>query len=219
MISHSHIPTFMPHLQAGAHRSPRRGACFMEFASYLAGERWSDHPECTDPVLAAFAREINDRVADSRRDALVGHVPRVVGLRGDDGVIGLVVALRAATEALPVASMDRQRALALGIQGLRRVLADAPVDVRALDQLAEAALRDVPDARAWADAYLAAQRPGSGPLHASATYAIVRVAAAGIAEACIDDPDGKLMRTLELTIGEVERLVAQPARARELVTA
>ena len=45
------VPDVMPHLSAGRHRNPRRGACFMEFASYLAGERWSDHPACTDRVL------------------------------------------------------------------------------------------------------------------------------------------------------------------------
>ena len=31
-------PDVMPILSPGRHRSPRRGACFMEFASYLAGE-------------------------------------------------------------------------------------------------------------------------------------------------------------------------------------
>ena len=49
----------------GSHRSPRRGACFMEFASYLAGERWSDHPACTDPVLASLARGVNDNLTDA----------------------------------------------------------------------------------------------------------------------------------------------------------
>lgn len=42
----------MPILSPGRHRSPRRGACFMEFASYLAGEPWSDHPACTHGTLA-----------------------------------------------------------------------------------------------------------------------------------------------------------------------
>ncbi|WP_344829386.1 hypothetical protein [Nonomuraea dietziae] len=42
----------MPILSRGRHRNPRKGACFMELASYLAGERWSDHPACTHPLLA-----------------------------------------------------------------------------------------------------------------------------------------------------------------------
>ena len=65
----------------------------MEFASYLAGERWSDHPSCTDPVLASLARGVNDNLTDGRRDEIAIEIPRVIGLRGDDSVIGLVVAL------------------------------------------------------------------------------------------------------------------------------
>ena len=30
----------------------------MEFASFLAGERWSDHPACTHPLLAGVARDV-----------------------------------------------------------------------------------------------------------------------------------------------------------------
>src|SRR5262249_23591033 len=54
------VPGFVPVLSRGKHRSPRKGACFMEFASYLAGERWSDHPPCTHPLLAALARHVTD---------------------------------------------------------------------------------------------------------------------------------------------------------------
>ena len=46
------LPELVPVLSRGKHRNPRRGACFMELASYLAGERWSDHPACTHPLLA-----------------------------------------------------------------------------------------------------------------------------------------------------------------------
>jgi hypothetical protein len=48
-------PALLPLLSRGKHRSPLKGACFMEFASMLAGERWSDHPACTHPLLAAVA--------------------------------------------------------------------------------------------------------------------------------------------------------------------
>jgi hypothetical protein len=40
-------PDLVPILSPGKHPSPRTGACFMELASLLAGERWSDHPACT----------------------------------------------------------------------------------------------------------------------------------------------------------------------------
>jgi hypothetical protein len=213
LFSRTTIPEVMPHLSAGAHRNPRRGACFMEFASYLAGERWSDHPECTDPVLAALARGVNDGVSDARRDELVLQIPRVIGLRGDDAVIGVIVALRAAIAALPVASMDRQRSLALGILGLRRAIDARGIDVPELENAADLALREVPDARTWALDYLSSARPASGPLHPSATIAITRIAAAGIAQACIDDADALLIRTLDLAIADVE---TQLTRAESL---
>ena len=44
------VPDLVPILSRGKHRNPRKGACFMEMASYLAGERWSDHPRCTHPL-------------------------------------------------------------------------------------------------------------------------------------------------------------------------
>ena len=47
------VPDLVPILSRGKHRNPRKGACFMELASYLAGERWSDHPRCTHPLLAS----------------------------------------------------------------------------------------------------------------------------------------------------------------------
>src|SRR5262245_15290409 len=144
------VPDVMPHLSAGRHRNPRKGACFMEFASYLAGERWSDHPACTDRVLAALARGVNDVVLDDRRDELVELIPRVIGLKGSDGRLGLVIALRAATEALPVASMERQRALAVAILATREALASRGMQLPELVAESDRALADTPDAARWA---------------------------------------------------------------------
>ena len=56
----------------------------MEFASFLAGERWSDHPSCTHPLLAQLARHVNDSLNDGDRQKLVPLIPLVVGRRGDD---------------------------------------------------------------------------------------------------------------------------------------
>src|SRR6266576_2338551 len=61
------LPELVPILSRGKHRSPRKGACFMELASYLAGERWTDHPACTHPLLAELARQVNDHVSDETR--------------------------------------------------------------------------------------------------------------------------------------------------------
>jgi hypothetical protein len=218
MRAQSTIPSLLPRLSAGAHRTPRTGACFMEFASYLAGERWSDHPECTDPVLATLARMVNDAVPDDRRGELVTHIPRVVGLRGDDARLGRIVALRAALAALPVAGMERQRALAIGILGLRRELGRGIPP--SLAQSAQQALDAVPDAAAWAASYLATAHPAARPLRSDALQAITRLAAVGIAEACIDDAPALLISTLLTAIADVETETARvPRPTRWLVPA
>ena len=120
------VPGGMPQLSRGKHRSAKTGACFMEFASYLAGEPWSDSPQCTDPVLAHLARAVNDRLSDGRRNEIARDVPRVIGLRGDHRILAPVIALRAAASALPVVSMGRQHALAVALLSLPRRAARSP---------------------------------------------------------------------------------------------
>ena len=105
------VPGAVPVLSAGRHRSPRSGACFMEFASYLAGERWSDHPACTHPLLAALARHVNDCTTSAGRQALVELVPSVIGLTSDDPHVDVRIALRSATTALPVVAADHVMAV------------------------------------------------------------------------------------------------------------
>src|SRR5918995_2670748 len=107
-------PDVMPILSPGRHRSPRRGACFMEFASYLAGERWSDHPACTHGTLAHLARMVNDRTSDAGRAQLTPLIPTVVGLTSDDPLLDVLLALRAAGAALPIAAEERQHSQAVG---------------------------------------------------------------------------------------------------------
>ena len=51
----------------------------MEMASYLAGEKWSDHPACTHPLLAAMAR-LSTNMTDERRNEFAEMFPSVVGL-------------------------------------------------------------------------------------------------------------------------------------------
>jgi hypothetical protein len=114
----------VPVLSRGKHRSPRKGACFMELASYLAGERWTDHPACTHPLLAELARQVNDHVSDEARQTLLGLVPDVIGVTGSDLRIDLRIALRAARTALPVVSEEWQRVMAVGVLSCERLLAD-----------------------------------------------------------------------------------------------
>ena len=76
------VPDGLPVLSRGKHRSPRSGACFMEMASVLANEPWSDRPRCTHPLLAQLARLVNDHTSDPGRAGLVVLIPEVIGLRG-----------------------------------------------------------------------------------------------------------------------------------------
>lgn len=74
------IPDGMPRVMAGAHRGgPKMGACIMEYASYIAGEEWDDHPQCVNEELASFARSVNDRMTcDDSRARLVELLPRLM---------------------------------------------------------------------------------------------------------------------------------------------
>ena len=58
--------------------------CAMEAAAYIAGEPWSDHPECVCPVLGAFMRSWNDGLpSDAERNRLLlPLIPRLIGTRG-----------------------------------------------------------------------------------------------------------------------------------------
>jgi hypothetical protein len=114
----------------------------MEYASYLAGEKWSDHPACTHPLLAELARQINDFISDERRQALVELVPDVIGLTGSDLRIDLRIALRAARTALPVVAEERQQMMATAVLTCERLRADldgrpgAPLSQDSSDALA-----------------------------------------------------------------------------------
>ena len=206
------VPELMPVLSRGKHRTPRSGGCFMEFASYLAGESWSDHPACTHSALASLARMVNDCTSDKARSRLTALIPSVIGLRGDDPRVGLLVALRAATAALPVASMERQRALAVGIMTCERNLAgmvDQPhVDVT--EQIRNAFTR-APDTEKWARDFIGfvGSRPRS-KFTSQTAESILRISVPGIAEACIPDADARLYDLLATAIEDCTRVLGAP---------
>ena len=71
-------------LESGGHDAPNNGlfhACVMEAVAYIAGDPWSDHPECASPVLGAFLRSWNDSLADVDRQMLKPLIPRLVGTK------------------------------------------------------------------------------------------------------------------------------------------
>lgn len=86
------VPEFMPVLSEGAHASPAEGACIMEYASFLAGEEWSDTPSCTNTTLAFFAQDVNDTLDDEERQRLLPLLPRLMGTGGDSVTAGKAIA-------------------------------------------------------------------------------------------------------------------------------
>ncbi|MCU1412027.1 MAG: hypothetical protein JWR04_2734 [Rhodoglobus sp.] len=187
------MPEGMPVLSPGRHRSPKQGACFMEFASYLAGEKWSDHPACTHPAIAALARDVNDLASDAARAQLTSLIHRVVGLTSGDPRFGLAVALHAARAALPIASMERQRALAVALLSFDP---EHGPETRA-------AFAQAPDLEPWARSYLATTRVAPRAT-AFTVQSIVHSAIVGIAYACVSDSDDRLVTVLRETIEAAE---------------
>jgi hypothetical protein len=74
------IPELLPVLSRGKHKSPSKGACFLEYTSLLAGEPFGDSPACVDRELAAVLRHANDLLADADRPRLVPLLGRAIGL-------------------------------------------------------------------------------------------------------------------------------------------
>ncbi len=185
----------LPLLGRGKHRSPRRGACFMELASYLAGERWSDHPSCTHALLARLARGVNDVTSDEARPLLATLIPSVIGLTSDDPRWNHEIAVVAATTALPLAPEERQRALAVGILTCERLLAAAGHrDGGAISARARAALDQVPLAAEWAERFVAHHSSGRFTRHPGT--AIVDFAIQGVALTGRSDTDDVLRQML-----------------------
>lgn len=197
------LPAAMPVLSRGKHRRPRQGACFMEFASYLAGERWSDHPRCTHPLLASLARMVNDTISDEYRPQLAHLVPSVIGVDDDDLHLDALIVRQVAMTALPVAAAERQRVLAVAILGAERVLDE--LDGRPVGTVSErsaAALAQVPEAARWARSFTSDMPTTQKGFRRHAGPTAVRAAVEGVALACVDNTDHLLHELLRGAIDE-----------------
>src|SRR3954447_20510721 len=119
------MPSALPILATGRHRSPRHGACLMEYTSVLAGERFSDAPRCTDPVLAAVARSVNDYSGDASRQRIAPYAGDLTTAHGagDDTQRGIV--RRCLLTALHFAEATRRHVLLVALLGLDRAGAGA----------------------------------------------------------------------------------------------
>jgi hypothetical protein len=172
----------------------------MEFASFLAGERWSDHPSCTHPLLAQLARQVNDLTSDAGRQQLVPLVPSVVGRCGDDRTwVTLPVAV-AAGQILEVPEAN-QRILAAGLLSAARACAEAGQDLAATEREARAALDLVPVAVAWAERLPIPPRLTPAIFSDRCAPTMVRCATDGIVASGDSDCDARLRALLVAAIG------------------
>jgi len=213
------LPELVPILSRGKHRSPRKGACFMEMASYLAGERWSDHPRCTHPLLASVARLVNDLTSDGARRRLVELIPSVIGLTTTDPRADVRIALRCATMALPIASAERQNVLAVSVLAAEGTL--ATLEGRPPGRLSATSVRamhSAPLAARWGCTFASGLDVSVDGFRRFGAPKAVGVAVPGIAEACVPDPDARLYQLLIAVIGECSAVcgrerVEDPAKA------
>jgi hypothetical protein len=213
-------PELMPVLSRGKHRNPRRGACFMEMASFLAGERWSDHPACTHPLLADLARLVNDNVTDRLRLRLIPMIPSVIGLASDDLHVDAAIALRAAGVALPIAAASRQNVLATAVLACERFVAG--LDGRnpnSLSRQGRQALDQVPEAETWARSFSSGQRVSQRTFRTQIAPHIVNIAVEGIALACTPDVEQRLIDLLGATIADCEALIPTAASSKNQTAA
>jgi hypothetical protein len=176
----------------------------MEFASYLAGERWSDHPTCTHPALAFLARLVNDCSSDRARSGLTELIPSVIGLDGEDPRIEILLALRVAVNALPIASEERQRALAVGILSCQSRLERLghPAEGALLASI-DHAFQSAPLAARWARDFVA-DHPVVVRERAVSRMAesVIRIGVLGIAQACTPGADALLHEVLRGAIAD-----------------
>jgi hypothetical protein len=202
------LETDVPVLSRGKHRNPRRGACFMEYASFLAGEAWSDHPSCTHALLAAIARHVNDCTTDANRSRLAPQIPSVIGLNPADRRVDPMLVLACVRVALPVVSDERQHVLAVALLTAERMLDE--IDGRPAGTLTAASrqvLDDVPQAARWARRFTAGSRRLPRDFARRVAPRAIGCAIEGVALACVKDPDDVLHTILIDAIGECARWI------------
>ncbi|MGY1671661.1 hypothetical protein [Geodermatophilus sp. SYSU D00710] len=125
------IPDSLPVLSRGRHRSPERGACFLEYTSLLAGEPFSDAPRCVDGELAAVLRHANDVLSAADRPRLLPLLGRAIGLVSvDAGRLRRDVARRVAADVgAPLSPEERRWAGAGAVDRLFWSLMHEPAPV------------------------------------------------------------------------------------------
>ncbi|MGY2703268.1 hypothetical protein ACVW2K_002852 [Nocardioides sp. HB32] len=202
------VPDGLPTLSRGKHRSPRKGACFMEMASVLANEPWSDKPRCTDPLLAQLARLVNDHSTDAARSDLAVLIPSVIGVHGTGLAWDVQFVAAVAGEAIVDVPEYLQRALAGGLIRCEELAGSLGLLVPGLRD----ALDRVPGAETWARQWLDGNPLTEKQFRRRSAPQVVRCAVRGIATGAVPDPDARLADLLRVGI-ETGRRLAPPAPA------
>jgi hypothetical protein len=182
----------------------------MELASVLAGERWSDHPACTHPVLGQLARQVNDQTSDDGRRELAPLIPSVVGRRGNDQT-WLTVAVAVAADVILDVPGATQRVLAAGLLQAEQLCADAGPDLAATRREAQAALELVPRAVARVERLGVRRRIRAKTFAKRCAPTIVRCAVDGVAASGRPDSDRLLRQLLEVGIAACPVSVTETA--------
>ncbi|NYD43193.1 hypothetical protein [Nocardioides panaciterrulae] len=214
-MANTEIPDGLPILSRGKHRNPRRGACFMELASVLASERWSDHPACTHPVLAELARSVNDHTSDRHRGDLLPLVPSVIGLRG--GGLSWVVDLTAAValQALPEVSESSMRALVAGLLRCDEFAAQLPSGSVPHAAAVRRALDDRPRAVTWARRLSGGRPITTTAFEKRSAPGVMACAVRGIATSATSEADCDAQLRELLRVGIDTARAGQPAATPE----
>jgi hypothetical protein len=151
-------------LKKGGHKSAEEGMCLLEAVSYVAGEPFSDHPPCVDPVLGAYGRTVNDWMTDEERQLLVPLIPKLVGTACDH-----TVSLR---RAMLICDGTVRQILPLAFDP---ILPDVAAKLRALDQVQD-------EASAWAaeSAAASARSAAASAARKSVVDALISIFSAAI---------------------------------------
>jgi hypothetical protein len=210
----TNVPDGLPVLSRGKHRSARKGACFMEMASVLANEPWSDHPKCTHPLLAHLARLVNDYTSDDNRGELAVLIPSVVGLRGGDLAWMVDLTAAVALRALPDVPEPSQRALAAGLVRCEEVANTLEPGAVVASDAVRQALERVPSAVEWARQFTAGSTVSPKQFQKRSAPSVMTCAVRGLAATGAPDLDARLRNLLRTAITTAERLEPRPVAPR-----
>ena len=171
--------------------------CAMEAVAWLAGEPWSDAPQCVSLVIAAFMRSWNDALPDAdRARLLLPLLPDVIGTRTTD-------------------ADDETRAW-MATDWLVRVNAPAWLDLKPSLEAHAAALRALPPIMSSAVArdsqlVITAARDAASVAARAAAWDVARAAAWAVAGAAL----APTVTTLQASAQDLVRRMCAVGRSPE----